>query len=45
MTAAIVTSFKKAILVFEEDSVQIPTQRSRIPRFRSDIMANRLAAI
>jgi hypothetical protein len=33
---ASVTSFMKAISVFKEDSVQIPTQRSRIPSNRPD---------
>jgi hypothetical protein len=31
-----VTSFMKAILVFKEDSMQIPTQRSRIPTNHPD---------
>jgi hypothetical protein len=33
---ASVTCFMKAISVFKEDSVQIPTQRSRIPSNRPD---------
>jgi hypothetical protein len=36
MTSSSVTSSKKSISVFKEDSVQIPTQRSRIPCFRPD---------
>jgi len=34
---ASVTSFMKAISVFKEDSLQIPTQRSRIPSNRPDV--------
>jgi len=36
MTSSSVTSWKKATSVFKEDSVQIPTQRSRITCFHPD---------
>jgi hypothetical protein len=36
MTSFSVTSFKKAISVFQEDSVQIPTQQKSDPLFSSE---------
>jgi hypothetical protein len=36
MTISSVTSCKKAISVFKEDSIQIPTQKSQILCFRPD---------
>jgi hypothetical protein len=41
MTSSSVTSCKKDISVFKEDSVQITTQRSQIPCFRSDDQVKR----
>jgi hypothetical protein len=38
MTSSSVTSCKKAIYVFKEDSVKISMKRSRIPSFRPDDM-------
>jgi hypothetical protein len=36
MTSSSVISCKKAISVFKEDSVQIPTQKRQVLCFRSD---------
>jgi hypothetical protein len=42
MTSSSVTSCKKDISIFKEDSVQITTQRSQIPCFRPDDLVKRL---
>jgi hypothetical protein len=41
MISSSVISCKKAISVIKEDYVQIPTQKSRIPCFRPEVLVKR----